>query len=90
MAEKRSLPQQRKPATFTRDVAPLLQAHCTGCHHEGGVAPFSLLTFEDARKHAKTIATVTETLSPASATFERWQVAQLARLLAALRRATGR
>jgi zinc/manganese transport system substrate-binding protein len=36
------------------------------------------------------IATVTETLSPASATFERWQVAELEGLIDALRRATGR
>jgi zinc/manganese transport system substrate-binding protein len=36
------------------------------------------------------IATVTETLSPASATFEQWQSAQLSGLLAALHRATGR
>ncbi len=34
--------------------------------------------------------TVTETLSPASASFQQWQVAQLTRLLAALHRATGR
>lgn len=36
------------------------------------------------------IAIVTETLAPASATFEQWQVAQLEGLLRALRRATGR
>jgi zinc/manganese transport system substrate-binding protein len=36
------------------------------------------------------IATVTETLSPASSNFEQWQVAQLRRLLAALHRGTGR
>lgn len=36
------------------------------------------------------IATVTETLSPASATFEQWQVAELRALSAALHRATGR
>jgi zinc/manganese transport system substrate-binding protein len=36
------------------------------------------------------IVTITETLSPATLDFEQWQVAQLARLLAALRRATGR
>jgi zinc/manganese transport system substrate-binding protein len=34
--------------------------------------------------------TVTETLSPASDSFQQWQVAQLARLQAALHRATGR
>jgi len=36
------------------------------------------------------VATVTETLSPASSSFEQWQVAQLRRLMAALHRATGR
>jgi zinc/manganese transport system substrate-binding protein len=36
------------------------------------------------------IATITETLSPASASFEQWQVAELEGLLRALREATGR
>ena len=36
------------------------------------------------------IATVTETLSPASDSFQQWQVAQLTRLMAALHQATGR
>jgi zinc/manganese transport system substrate-binding protein len=36
------------------------------------------------------IATVTETLSPASSSFQQWQVAQLTRLAAALHQATGR
>jgi len=36
------------------------------------------------------IATVTETLSPASDSFEQWQVAELRALIAALHRATGR
>jgi len=36
------------------------------------------------------IATVTETLAPASANFEQWQVAQLKGMMAALHKATGR
>ena len=36
------------------------------------------------------VATVTETLTPAGASFEAWQVRQLARLRAALAKATGR
>jgi zinc/manganese transport system substrate-binding protein len=36
------------------------------------------------------IATVTETLSPATDSFQQWQVAQLTRLAAALHQATGR
>jgi len=42
-----------------------------------------------AREHVP-VATVTETLEPASATFESWQVAQLEALRAALRRGPGR
>jgi zinc/manganese transport system substrate-binding protein len=36
------------------------------------------------------ITAITETLSPASATFEQWQVAELQNLQRALRQATGR
>jgi len=43
-----------------------------------------------AREQHIPIATVTETLSPASATFEQWQVAELEGLIDALHRATGR
>jgi zinc/manganese transport system substrate-binding protein len=45
---------------------------------------------EAARKKGIPITTITETLSPASATFEQWQVRQLRALEAALHRATGR
>ena len=43
-----------------------------------------------ARERQIPIATVTETLSPESTTFEQWQVAELEGLIDALRRATGR
>jgi zinc/manganese transport system substrate-binding protein len=43
-----------------------------------------------ARSARIPIATVTETLSPATASFQQWQAAQLQRLQAALRQATGR
>ena len=43
-----------------------------------------------ARAAKIAIATVTETLSPATASFEQWQVHQLLGLIAALHRATGR
>src|SRR5262245_38073795 len=33
--------------TFTRDVMPILQAHCQTCHRPGEVAPMSLMTFEE-------------------------------------------
>ncbi|HWF11823.1 MAG TPA: hypothetical protein VG297_25320 [Bryobacteraceae bacterium] len=46
---------------FTRDIAPILYKHCASCHHEGEVAPFPLVTYEDASKHARLIAEVTRT-----------------------------
>ena len=45
--------------TFNGDVAPILYENCAGCHRTGEVAPFSLLTYEDAAKRARLIATVT-------------------------------
>ncbi len=45
--------------TFSRDVAPILYKHCASCHRPGQVAPFSLLSYSDAAKRAKLIATVT-------------------------------
>jgi hypothetical protein len=39
--------------TFTKDVAPILQKNCQGCHRPGEAGPFSLLTYEEARPWAK-------------------------------------
>src|ERR1700740_2314817 len=43
------------PVTFNRDVLPILQKNCQGCHRPGEVAPMSLLTYADARPWAKGI-----------------------------------
>lgn len=45
--------------TFSHDVAPILYRQCAACHRPGGVAPFSLLTYQDASKRAQLIATIT-------------------------------
>ncbi len=47
------------PPTFNKDVAPILYENCATCHRPGEVAPFSLLTFQDAAKRAPLIAAVT-------------------------------
>jgi len=47
------------PVTFNKDVAPILYANCVSCHRPGEVAPFALLDYNDARKHAKEIAELT-------------------------------
>ncbi len=45
--------------TYNKDIAPILNKQCAGCHRPGEVAPFSLLTYRDAAKRAALIATVT-------------------------------
>ena len=42
-------------ATFTKDVAPILQEKCQECHHSGSIAPMSLVTYEETRPWAKSI-----------------------------------
>ena len=52
--------QSDAPATsFNRDVAPILFANCASCHRPGEAAPFSLLTYDDARRRASQIAELT-------------------------------
>src|SRR6516162_8674983 len=48
------------PVTFSRDVAPIVFAKCSSCHHPGEAAPFSLLTYEDVRRHSRQIVDVTQ------------------------------
>ena len=45
-------------ATFTKDVAPILQKHCQTCHRPGEAAPFPLLTYEQARPWATSMKRV--------------------------------
>ena len=46
--------------TFNRDIAPILYQNCSNCHRPGEVAPFSLITYQDAAKRAKQIAAITQ------------------------------
>src|SRR5262249_39248099 len=59
-----SSPSQRAEAatqiTFTRDIAPIIFRSCAPCHHPGEAAPFPLLTYADAKTHARQIAAVTQ------------------------------
>ena len=41
--------------TFTRDVAPILQRACVRCHRDGGVAPMSLVEFDEVKEYASRI-----------------------------------
>ena len=44
-----------RPVTFTKDVAPIIQAKCEACHRPSSIAPMSLQTFEEARPWARAI-----------------------------------
>jgi len=46
---------EAKKVTFSKDVAPILQAKCVNCHEPGSIAPMSLRTYEDARPWARSI-----------------------------------
>ena len=46
--------------TFSKDVLPILQKNCQGCHRPGQIAPMSLLSYEDARPWARNIKTKVE------------------------------
>jgi len=47
------------PVTFNRDVAPIVFEKCAYCHRPGQPAPFTLLTYQDLRKHSREVASAT-------------------------------
>jgi hypothetical protein len=48
---------QPRPATFNRDVLPILQKNCQACHRPGEIAPMSFLTYQETRPWAKAMKT---------------------------------
>ncbi|MDI1311402.1 histidine kinase, partial [Prosthecobacter sp.] len=40
------------PVNYHRDVARILQANCVECHHQGGVGPFALDSYDAVIEHA--------------------------------------
>lgn len=43
------------PVTFHKDVEPILQKRCQGCHHPGDIGPMPLMSYQQARPWAKAI-----------------------------------
>ncbi|MGH9752379.1 MAG: thiol-disulfide isomerase [Blastocatellia bacterium] len=41
--------------TFAKQVAPIFQKRCEECHRDGGMAPMSLVTYEETRPWARAI-----------------------------------
>lgn len=66
-AEKGSGGAATSSATsYYRDVKPILDARCAGCHVSGGIAPFALGSYDDAKKNAPAIkaAVASKTMPP--------------------------
>jgi hypothetical protein len=49
-------PNENAAVTYHRDIKPILERSCTGCHSPGNIAPFSLQTYEQARPFAPALA----------------------------------
>jgi hypothetical protein len=50
----------RTDISFSKHVAPILQDRCQTCHRPEQAAPFSLVNYDDAVKHARMIREVTQ------------------------------
>ena len=63
--------------TYAKHVAPVLQKRCQECHRPGDIAPFSLLTYDDAKKRTQRIReAVLEQRMPPGTRNRLWQVRQ--------------
>lgn len=56
-AARTNKPVKRAPGapTFNKEVARIFQNNCQTCHHPGDIAPFSLMTYQEARPWARAI-----------------------------------
>ena len=52
-----------EPLTFHEHAEAILQEKCQSCHRPGGIAPFSLLTYDDVRKRAALVVDQMKTRS---------------------------
>src|SRR5438876_2892866 len=59
--------------TFARDIAPILQRSCQNCHRPDGVAPMSLVIYEEVRPFARSIRQRTS-LGPHRGVMPPWYV----------------
>ncbi len=52
-------PLGAQAVTYAKYIAPIVYSRCAPCHRPGEAAPFSLLSYEDVRKHARQIVDLT-------------------------------
>jgi peroxiredoxin len=46
------------PVSYCKEIAPLLQGKCVGCHSPGNIGPFALSSYEKVKGHAEMIREV--------------------------------
>jgi hypothetical protein len=51
---------EKKQVTFWENIAPVIYKNCTSCHRDGEGGGFPLVSYNDVRKKAGTIAIVTQ------------------------------
>jgi hypothetical protein len=59
--------------TFAKDIAPILQRSCQSCHRPDGVAPMSLISYEEVRPWARSIKTRTG-IGPKAGVMPPWYI----------------
>jgi Copper type II ascorbate-dependent monooxygenase, C-terminal domain len=62
-AKQRAVRHPSPPSgpTFSNEVVRIFQQHCQTCHREGDIAPFSLVTYAEAKPYAQLIKLMTQT-----------------------------
>ncbi len=50
---------EKKQITYSENIAKIIYTHCTPCHRPGSAGTFDLLTYDDAKRRAKSIELVT-------------------------------
>lgn len=50
-----TLKNQAQNPTWSNGVACIIYTHCSSCHNPGGIAPFSLLSYQDVVNHKSSI-----------------------------------
>jgi hypothetical protein len=59
--------------TFTKDIVPILQRSCQTCHRRDGVAPMSLVSYEEVRPWARSMKQRTS-LGPRAGVMPPWYI----------------
>jgi hypothetical protein len=61
MSARRRIATPPEGPTFNNEIVRILQQNCQSCHHTGDIAPFPLMTYEDAVPVAGSIRFMTQT-----------------------------